>query len=661
MRVKAWRHAALGAAVLVAALSGCGGGGSSGSPGASGCTAECQGPQNFLTTADVQRIIAQAAGEAQARQAPAVITVVDRVGNVLGVYEMSGAPATIAIDSGLGVIGGLDGIRAGIVPAALSSIAKAITGAYLSSEGNAFTTRTASQIVQEHFLPHEIQQPSGPLFGVQFSQLTCSDVNRNVTHGTIGPQRSPLGLSADPGGMPLYKNGTVVGGIGVEANGRYTIDRNIQDRDEDPEELIAVAGSFGFEAPVDRRADRITAGGVTLRYVDSDAVRSNPAQPPAFGAIGGRILAVENYSTGTLRAGTAFGTPASGIVPATGPLASVGAHVLSFADGTNRFPATDAGGGGLTAQDVQTILTEGLRVANRGRAQIRRPLGSPIHVSLTVVGLNGDILGLARTADGPVFGIDVSAQKARGALLLSLPNGGALLSGAPDAQYLRSLSPLDTLPSSIASYVPATRAFLDGMPAFDGTIAWSMRAVGNIHRPYFPDGLNTSSNGPLSKPISQWSPFNVGLQLDLVNNQLLKSIALNDLTQGCAGRAFAGVTEVPTRPEVAATPTSAARPAIFGILQARNGIQIFPGGVPIYRNGTLVGAVGISGDGVDQDDMIAFLGLHNAGQILNNGIGNAPMERRADVLTPQGVRLRYVQCPQAPFNDSDEQNVCAGK
>ena len=25
-----------------------------------------------------------------------------------------------------------------------------------------------------------------------------------------------------------------------------------------------------------------------------------------------------------------------------------------------------------------------------------------------------------------------------------------------------------------------------------------------------------------------------------------------------------------------------------------------------------------------------------------------------------GGQLRYVQCPQAPFNNSDEQNVCAG-
>jgi hypothetical protein len=38
-----------------------------------------------------------------------------------------------------------------------------------------------------------------------------------------------------------------------------------------------------------------------------------------------------------------------------------------------------------------------------------------------------------------------------------------------------------------------------------------------------------------------------------------------------------------------------------------NGITIFPGGVPLYKNGVLVGAVGISGDGVDQDDIISAM------------------------------------------------------
>ena len=100
------------------------------------------------------------------------------------------------------------------------------------------------------------------------------------------------------------------------------------------------------------------------------------------------------------------------------------------------------------------------------------------------------------------------------------------------------------------------------------------------------------------------------------------------------------------------------QPPDAGIIKLRNGAQIFPGGVPIYRGDTLVGAIGVSGDGVDQDDMIAYLGVENAARKLANGLGNAPRAKRADTLAPLGVRLRYVQCPQAPFNGSDEQNVC---
>jgi hypothetical protein len=91
-----------------------------------------------------------------------------------------------------------------------------------------------------------------------------------------------------------------------------------------------------------------------------------------------------------------------------------------------------------------------------------------------------------------------------------------------------------------------------------------------------------------------------------------------------------------------------------------NGLQIFPGGVPIYRDHTLIGAIGVSGDGVDQDDMIAFLGVDRAARRLG-GFGNAPADMRSDNLTPRGARLRYVGCPQAPFIDSSEQHPCDGK
>src|SRR5205823_4616875 len=97
---------------------------------------------NSLTVADVQQAIAQAVAEATARNMPATFAVVDRVGNVLGVFKMNGAPAMVTISSGTGATGGLAGAA---VPSTLAAISKAITGAYLSSAGNAFSTRTASQ------------------------------------------------------------------------------------------------------------------------------------------------------------------------------------------------------------------------------------------------------------------------------------------------------------------------------------------------------------------------------------------------------------------------------------------------------------------------------------------------------------------------------------
>jgi len=45
---------------------------------------------------------------------------------------------------------------------------------------------------------------------------------------------------------------------------------------------------------------------------------------------------------------------------------------------------------------------------------------------------------------------------------------------------------------------------------------------------------------------------------------------------------------------------------ISGSQEFRNGIVTFPGGLPLYKGGVLVGGVGVSGDGVDQDEHVAF-------------------------------------------------------
>jgi hypothetical protein len=70
-----------------------------------------------------------------------------------------------------------------------------------------------------------------------------------------------------------------------------------------------------------------------------------------------------------------------------------------------------------------------------------------------------------------------------------------------------------------------------------------------------------------------------------------------------------------------------------------NGITIFPGGFPLYRDGALVGAIGISGDGVDQDDIIGASGCEDF----------LPEARiRADRYSYRGARLPYAKFPRDP-------------
>lgn len=618
-----------------------------------------------LLIGDIKTVIARAVHQAKALNAVATIAVVDRVGNVLGVYRMNGAnPDVLIATTGpdeTPVDGGLEGIRlpAGVGGDALAAIAKAVTGAYLStSDGNAFTTRTANQIVQEHFNPGEFNQPSGPLFGVQFSQLACSDFTLAFDGGRpdAGPKRSPLGLSADPGGFPLYKNGTLVGGVGVMADGRYTIDASILDFDRDTDEMIALAATFGFEPVDDIRADRITVEGKTLRFADITIpeLPADPGSAPGFSSLGagdGALIPVPGYSDGTIRRGTVFGHPGSGVRPAAdGQFPGRDAFVFVDDGNADRF-APEAGTdiSALTAEEVRVILDEALGVANQARAQIRHPLGSQARVTVAVVDSNGEVLGMARTRDAPIFGSDVSLQKARTAAFFSSTGAASFLEGiaVPTVYLDENLAPRRQV--NIADYVTAVQDFVGSGALTDGT-AFSDRAGGNLSRPFFPDGIVGRQHGPFSKPEGEWSVFSTGLQLDLVMNGIVQHLGFVAGLEGFTSDAPDNCIGV----ELGEGPTQAPGANIA------NGIQIFPGSVPIYRGDTLVGGIGVSGDGIDQDDLVAFLGTDRAGRRLGGAVNNAPPAIRADRLKPQGVRLRYVQCPFAPFLDSNVQNACSG-
>lgn len=628
---------------------GTGGGGTGGSPGGTpiigspGATFAMPALE-VLSVTDVQQVLAQAAAQAQADGNPAVITVVDRVGNVLAILRMTGALPNATIPRAPdGTAQDAQGLE---LPAEVMAIAKAITGAYLSSGGNAFSSRTASMIVQEHFppAPSTAGLEGGPLYGVQFSQLPCSDLNTRAGVGgapMIGPKRSPLGLAADPGGFPLYKNGVLVGGIGVMADGVYGFDTNVLDHDNDVDERIALAGTVGFEAPETIRANRITVDGTSLRYSDAEyGSLANVSAAffadtiPALGT----LVALNGYlASATVNAGVAYGTEASGVRPATGgEFFRADAYVLTNGAGANRYPiraGTDAEVGTvISAAEAKALLEQAFTTMARARGQIRQPLDSQAQVTISLVDTRGQVLGIVRSPDAPVFGIDVSLQKARSANFFSGPTAGSDLLADPSAD--------------VRGFVPATRNFLGNPAALTGTIAFSNRAIGNLHRPYFPDGEISRPNGPLSRPIAKFNPFSTGLQSALIVQNLVEHVQF-----------LTGASETDTAQHCTFLPDTAS-----GQNRLQNGLQIFPGSVPVYRGNVLVGALGVSGDGIDQDDMISFIGAYNASQTAG-GIGNAPASIRSDTVVVNvgsGVRLRYVGCPFAPFLDTAQQNVCQG-
>ena len=501
-----------------------------------------------LSTTDIQTILQQAASAATSLSKPVTIVITDREGNILGKFAMTGAPASTTIRS-VGTSG--QGLEGTVAPAVEAATAKAATAAFFSTTGNAFSTRTAGFIIQEHFPPGISFRAGGPLYGVQFSSLPCSDIKKPSAR---------LGLSGDPGGLPIYKNGLPAGGIGVEGDGLYTVDRDPADNDQPFEELIAAAGLRGFEAPALIRGDNILVDGIRLPFTNV----TNPPTPATTVSIAGAIISAP---------------PTSQFVP------QVVGGIAGEVD-PRFFPFI--GGAALTATEVNTIIAHAAQQANITRAAIRQPLGSNARVTIAVVDTAGVVLGVFRQQDAPVFGFDVAVQKARTA---------AFFSGANAATALRT--------AGFGSYVD--RAAADGL-RFDGAFAFSDRATGFLHRPFFPDGINDTAAGPFSTAIADWSPFNVGLQLDLVRTNFLASLV---------GPAVP-CTSIPALP---------------------NGVQIFPGSVPLYKNGVLVGAIGISGDGVDQDDLIGAAGA--------NGF-SPPVEIRSDQIFVRGVRLPFLKFPRSP-------------
>ena len=136
-----------------------------------------------------------------------------------------------------------------------------------------------------------------------------------------------------------------------------------------------------------------------------------------------------------------------------------------------------------------------------------------------------------------------------------------------------------------------TAADLNGVPM--GT-AVTNRTVSFAAQPLYPPGIDGSSAGPF---------FNL-YTMDLAN----------PCTQGFqSGAANAN----------------------------KSGIVFFPGSAGLFRNGALLAGLGVSGDGVDQDDYVTNSGTKGF---------EAPANIRADQIMDQGVRLPYFKFPRNPTN-----------
>ena len=539
-----------------------------------------------LTAADVQTIVGHAVTRAARISPNSVIAVTDREGYVLGVWVVRGGSAT-----------------PGEIATAVS---KAGTAAFLSSNQNAFTSRTAGYIIQQHFPVGVMNTAPGPLVGVGLSNLFFSDVNHfkkidmiycpppyppctitgppcSASPGTFGTPIAFTSLDGSPGGVPLYKNGILLGGIGVTGDGTpqppiqvmlmppifpfppcvvipvTTIARsenpfvfvNGSDVDED----VALAGQKGYAPSSSITADNVFIGGIRLPYVASSTSVSStitlqgnfdPMFPP-------------QDSPG----------PPPGIVPATfgGVAGEIRQPIIS-----DPLVAPISGQPRLTAAEVASIIDFAAQRVQITRAAIRLPIGTQMQAFITVVN-NPDadnatptVLGAFRTGEATMFSWDVAVQKARTAVFYSRHD------------------------------------FL----GFGLNIAMSTRCVGFLAQKNYPPGIDGNSPGPF--------------------------LAEQDKLSG-----FAGI-----EPNLTLTGTfdSSSPPLRNGIrLDLPNGITIFPGGIPLYRNGVLIGAIGISGDGVDQDDIVAASGTHDF---------LTPFAIRSDQFFFRGTRLPFVKFPRDP-------------
>lgn len=135
----------------------------------------------------------------------------------------------------------------------------------------------------------------------------------------------------------------------------------------------------------------------------------------------------------------------------------------------------------------------------------------------------------------------------------------------------------------------------NGLPGMSGGVAVTNRTIAFGAQPFFPSGIDSDAFDPREGPWYQ-------------------SLFVNDLARPCSQGA------------------QLANPN-------QNGIVFFAGSSPLYRGNDLVGGLGVSGDGIEQDDYVTY---YAAGEFL------PAQEKWADRVIVDDVRLPMFKFPRHP-------------
>jgi uncharacterized protein GlcG (DUF336 family) len=617
-------------------------------------------PDQVLTKTDVQTLLARAAASVNLNGA--IIAVVDRNGTILGVRVESGVSPQIT-DNKTNLVFAIDG-----------AVSLARTGAYFGNDQAPLTSRTIQEISQTTVTQREVQSnpdvpdpngdstlagpgfvapvgvkghfPPGIMFTPQVDLYGIESTNRDSMSSTTGtrfnvpsndipsggnlvapesygqvtgilPTAQARGIGTLPGGIPLFKqqpNGQFaeVGGIGVFFPGTTGFATEENSTLNTP--LLHQAHKLDLSEAAEYMAF-VAAGGSSQAGVPfNGSVNGAPPLPnftEPFGRIdlagitlnlfgGGGLEGIKNLlslggtlGTGSPNDGTDYPVDSSGDTLLAGQGVPYGWLVAPHTS-----PDATAADPGPSVADIEEIVAKGIAAADQTRAQIRLPFNSSAKMIFAISDEDGNILGLYRMPDATYFSIGVAVAKARNIAYYDNP---------------AQLQPQDRI---------------KGVPA--GT-AFTSRTLRYVSLPFFPEGIDIYPPGPgnilTDGGVTKFAT-NQGAPLPVSAFQSIQGF--NDFNPN-------------TNFHQPITPANAGN---------QNGVVLFPGSAPLYKdttgNGlrsTLIGALGVSGDGVFQDDDITSLA----------SIAYAPPSTvdRADQVKVRGVRLpflKYNRNPLLPHN-----------